>query len=457
MPAAYMCEPDHEAAAAAADGYELKLQCPFCIEFEIDRPIGRKPDLKRHFKTHATDAQWICKLGVGGGCNFSFDFRAAYEQHIKQDHDGPRDPDARVNLCQQVVFACGFDRCREVFEAASDRDAPAKRSQYFEHVLTHVSNPSHGKWSYSRRIRNLLHQRLVSAAWKERGRGNEQELSWQPQSSGILRKMLECRHIADVPMLCKYAVLLGMRRDAEAPAVPPSNFLIPVLNTCTASCHNPHQDLRFPDSQGIAAAIGRPKKASQQGRADQQVGQALAGQPMFHHHAPATTATALSAPFGQPSGPMLYQGMFHQTGAPHVTSAPQYHVEMHASFVVNSNGSQQAGVMMQQPYQPSQSHPLELFTGFNSLGEPPSQSRVIMDMDDDPWLTSVADRSKTPSKRHIFSKRQARRNSSSNSSYRMSDDNSPPPPPTVILARQQQQNAPVTFKRRRSSVAMDTT
>ncbi len=146
------------------------------------------------------------------------------------------------------MFACGFDHCREVFEAESDKDAPTIRKQYFEHVLFHILD-RHGKWSYSRRIRNMLHQRLISATWKEHNRDNEQELLWQPQTSAIMRKMLECRHLVDVPMFCKYAMLLGMRRDGEAPAPAPSNFLIPVLNTCTALCHDPRQDPRHPDYQ----------------------------------------------------------------------------------------------------------------------------------------------------------------------------------------------------------------
>ncbi|KAK3934755.1 hypothetical protein QBC46DRAFT_70311 [Diplogelasinospora grovesii] len=252
------------------EGQRGKYECPFCLEYGIVKGTTRTQDLLRHFHNfHQENSQWICK--IGGGCGLSFEVRAAYERHTKEDHAGVKDPDAKVNLCQQVAFACGFESCRQVFESPTDEEGPGCGKEYFKHVLDHIKRSRTDRWSYSRRVRNLLHQTQVREQWrifhdafkKETGR----QLAWDPQSSGLLRNLLECRHLVDVPMLCRYAVLLGS--IVGAPPVHPNNFMLPLLDTCRVGCHRPQDDPRFKKTahsfqqttpDGVPDAFRIPKK-----------------------------------------------------------------------------------------------------------------------------------------------------------------------------------------------------
>ena len=429
-------------AEPAGDGSRTKLQCPFCFEFGADMRIGRKPDLKRHFqKIHATNAQWVCKLN--GGCNLSFDFHTAYDAHVKQDHGGLKDPDAKVNVCQQVVFACGFERCREVFEAATDHDGPAVMNGYFDHVLAHVAGPNGDRWSYSRRMRNLLHQQLVGAAWKACGRDAGRELFWQPQSSNVLRKMLECRHIVEVDMLCRYAVLLGSNR--LAPAIAPAGFETPVLNTCRLinPCHDPRGDPRF--AQGPVRFNKKPRRRA----ADELP--AGAAPPVLRSSPSASVFTSYSDskdPFCAevldptaaalaPPGPDFHAGHPAPTSHPGHTSHP-------AGFALDG-----ADEMVMPDFHPGP-HPLHLYAAFQSLGRPPSQEQVIMDMDEALGVHGVLKQEKPAARRNVLSRKslekmRTRRTSSPEAPGRLGEE----PPPLPVVPSQQ-------LGRRRSSGAMDT-
>ena len=434
-------EPSDQEPVVPDDGSENKLQCPFCAEHDIITRIGRKPDLKRHFKHyHATNAQWVCKLNINDCCNLSFDCKAAYEVHIKKDHDGLRDPDAMANLCQQVVFACGFERCREVFEAQTDADGPRVKNHYFEHVLSHVTNTSSDDtWSYSRRLRNLLHQRTTHRAWRDRQKaGDGQQLLWQPQSSSILRAMLETRHIMDVPILCRYAVLLGSRRQSEAPAIPPSGFAIPVLNTCNVPCHDPHQDERF--SRGASSKFQKSRVTHRRAAEDQH--RPLPAQNRVLRSSPSVSTVSSASSFAhQPLH--FYTAMYPQTSNPDVTSAPGFGLDAVTAAAPTSYpaGHHEPGAMTAiQSF--AHSHPLDYYVAAGSLGTPPSPDQVIMDMDCGLSTQGMADhRSKTSSKRHVFSKLRQRRNSSPESDCHMGGY-SPPPLPATLPAQHHASPAP---------------
>lgn len=414
----------------AVDGSDSPLQCPLCTEFNIDRPIARKPDLKRHFlNTHDTDAQWTC---IAGACDLSFDFYAAYRAHVNQVHDKVKDPDAIANLCQQVVFACGYEKCRTFFEAETDADGSATRIEYFDHVLTHVANPTHGKWSYTRRIRNLLHQRLVYPAWKLCEKGDSgSSLSWDPQSSKILRRMLECRHLGDIRILCDYAVLLGSRRDPEdmANLLSTFTFTVPILNTCTMQCHDPRRDGRFQVTRDTPKGHKKTRHRRTEEHAHRGLGQILRPSP----------SRATLASFQQPSG-TICPDMLHTMSASTFTSAPAIEGMPHSGFTMNHDDS----VAVSQ----DEDHPLQLFTASESLGRPPSPDQVITDMDDRAYVSGMADHCKrkwhgVPVPRFL-----TRRNSGLDS--RMGGDSLPPVP--AVLPTQQT----VTLTRRRSSGSMET-
>lgn len=220
-------------ASSAASKSKGAFMCGFCKEEDIPKTCTRKNDLKRHIEDfHNANAQWICKHR---SCKMVFDWQAAYKAHLKSAHGGSRMSldEAKVNLCPQVVFACGFENCSQVYEAQSDDDANTVFKDYVAHVVKHFDEGSNsGEWSYSARIRNLLRQSQVMAAWNEASAWNERarSLEWNPHTSVVLRKRLESRHIGDIKMLIQNAMILG-----SEPNVHPKfreDFITPISDTC---------------------------------------------------------------------------------------------------------------------------------------------------------------------------------------------------------------------------------
>lgn len=403
----------------SADGSRTKLQCPFCTEYGIGQWIGRKPDLKRHFnKIHASNAQWTCKLG--GGCSLTFDFHTAYDAHVKKEHGGVKDPNAKVNLCQQVVWACGFETCREIFEAKTDDHGPKVMNNYFEHVLGHVVSSASGRWSYTRRMRNLLHQELVRHAWKDCDRGPRDDLVWQPQSSSSLRKILETRHINDAMLLCKYAVLLGQGHAALA--IPPFPFNVPLLSTCkmVSPSHDPRQDARFSKGGGLLS-FGR--KSSTKPSTPRPSGRITGSQPKSRinvlrspqpQHASLMPVSAMRSPPPVPPIPPNLRSPQPISGQ-HPQHQYQQHQHqqmphMHSSSMMNMFATTGPRLQPHQSYNPPSDfpmgpadtssnplgfnthqsslpdldyHPLELYSGYQSLGEPPSIHQFLGGKDTD--------------------------------------------------------------------------
>lgn len=209
------------------------FMCGFCKEEEIQKTCTRKNDLKRHMEDfHNMNAQWFCRHR---GCQMVFDWQTAYKTHLKQAHGGSRMSldEAKVNLCPQTVFACGFENCLQVFEAPSDGDADSAFKEYVSHVVKHFDEGvNSGEWSYSARIRNLMRQSGVLRAWTNSSwpEAERNKLTWNPQTSGILRKRLETRHIGDVQLLIQYAITLGS--DPSAMPKYREDFVTPVKDEC---------------------------------------------------------------------------------------------------------------------------------------------------------------------------------------------------------------------------------
>ncbi|OHE92758.1 hypothetical protein CORC01_11976 [Colletotrichum orchidophilum] len=239
--------PSHEKKAAAAS---LKspssgavvgrkpIECPMCAVHDVYVGFGRKSDFKKHLQNfHNTDCIWVCPQE---NCRMIFDFEKAYVAHVKLDHNhGEACPPAaaaaaaeqvRVSLCAQVVFACGFIGCKEVLEASDDSEAPKTADAYFDHLASHFdkrsgsgsnsnSNSNSNKnnsrvaseWTYYHQMQNLLRQRSLKDEWKHTlwDKAARNQLRWQPRSSGDLKKLLECRHLADVPRILHAAWTLG--------------------------------------------------------------------------------------------------------------------------------------------------------------------------------------------------------------------------------------------------------
>ena len=212
------------------------FECPFCAERCITVEISRKNDLKRHFtEFHSGNSIWPCAVR---GCQMIFDWKSAYVVHLKTAHsgEGPLPQEVMADTCPQVVFACGFNDCKRVFEAVSDLDAGQKAHDYFAHVADHFEDGlTHKNWSYSTRFRNLMRQELVEDAWKRRKKTAQQSPSWQPLSSFTLRKMLECRHIPDIPSFVQWAIVLSSmpycNPRTPQPKLPPQ-FMISLKELC---------------------------------------------------------------------------------------------------------------------------------------------------------------------------------------------------------------------------------
>ncbi|PKS06757.1 hypothetical protein jhhlp_006831 [Lomentospora prolificans] len=236
-------------AGASAAKPKASFMCAFCNEEGIVKTCTRKNDLKRHIEDfHNTNAQWRCRHR---GCELVFDWQTAYKAHLKQAHGGSRMSldEAKVNLCPQVVFACGFDNCLQVFEAARDSEAQHIFKEYVSHVVKHFDDGAQsGQWTYSNRMRNLLRQIQVGRAWAECGLDDlaKAKLEWHPQTSSVLRKRLECRHIGDISLLIHYALCLGS--DPARASKPREDFVTPFRDTCTEAAPG-HNTLKRPITQ----------------------------------------------------------------------------------------------------------------------------------------------------------------------------------------------------------------
>jgi len=205
----------------------------------ITSTLSRKADLRRHFsQLHHSNAQWLCPED---DCRKAFDCKSAFDLHMKTYHSSNRGlgKESMVKLCPQLVFACGFSRCRCVFEAKDEQGAEDTAETFFKHVAKHFEDNDknlHLNWSYSVRFRNLMRQKSVGVYWKQREKSASEELVWQPHSSSVLRRMLETRHLPDVPLLVQLAVKLGSSpySDSSSP-VPeglPAGLFLPVKQQC---------------------------------------------------------------------------------------------------------------------------------------------------------------------------------------------------------------------------------
>ncbi|KLP07912.1 Uncharacterized protein Y057_224 [Fusarium fujikuroi] len=236
--------------------------CGFCREEGIQKTCTRKNDLKRHIEDfHNTNAQWFCRQK---GCDMVFDWQTAYKTHLKQAHGGSRMAldEAKVNLCPQTVFACGFENCSQVFESPNDDEADTIFKEFVAHVVKHFDEGSNsGEWTYSARIRNLLRQSGLVRAWQGTSWGEDErsQLQWHPQSSGILRKRLETRHLGDLQLLVQYAIALGTEpssiKEYREDFINPLKDQCRQYNMASAPMYDPRQQQQFAMMQQASGGI----------------------------------------------------------------------------------------------------------------------------------------------------------------------------------------------------------
>ncbi|KAG8412335.1 hypothetical protein J3458_014519 [Metarhizium acridum] len=191
--------------------HRLDYACGFCAEENIRKTCTRRNDLRRHIENfHNSNAVWFCQHP---GCRVAYDWQTAYQNHLRTAHGRSHMnvDEAKVKLCPQTVFACGFENCPQVFEAPHEDDTAATLKEYSGHIVKHFEEGSNGgRWSYSTRIRNLLRQRQVSAFWDKAWPDMERpQLQWEPQSSMAARKTLEAGHVENLPFLVRLIIMLG--------------------------------------------------------------------------------------------------------------------------------------------------------------------------------------------------------------------------------------------------------
>lgn len=253
-----------------------KYQCPMCFLDNSPVGFGRKSDFKKHLHNfHGADVVWICRTK---GCHLTFSTERAYSTHAKEAHRMKALPNstARTELCDQLVFSCGFSACKErVFEAQTADEASATRDKHFEHIAKHFEEGCDVKqWEYRIQVQNLMRQSQVKGVWKTCiwPKEKRQQLYWRPRSSGDLKRMLECRHLGtDVSNLVRLAFILGTA-PFTAPTTPPPGeidmyFQLPYRNSCVISspghtATNNNSNAGSPKTEDDASTLTTPRSRS---------------------------------------------------------------------------------------------------------------------------------------------------------------------------------------------------
>ncbi|KYK54487.1 hypothetical protein DCS_06445 [Drechmeria coniospora] len=220
-----------------APPYKQDYLCGFCSEIGINKTCTRRNDLRRHIdQFHNTNAQWLCQHR---GCHMTFDWQTAYQIHLRNEHGGSqmRMEEAKVLLCPQTVFACGYEGCFHLLEAPTDAEAPSTWKTYTTHLTRHCEEGrATRRWSYSHRMRNLLRQHRFAPAWDATvSKTDQSRLRWDPVASRTLRKLLETRHWGTLSSLINCVVVMGSARDKAAQAEAMLPLHLPIKKVCPAA------------------------------------------------------------------------------------------------------------------------------------------------------------------------------------------------------------------------------
>ncbi|KAK4158638.1 hypothetical protein QBC43DRAFT_294874 [Cladorrhinum sp. PSN259] len=280
----------------------VNLKCQLCSEVKTPwYPIGingtsEKWDLKRHIENyHRTDTQWTCPEPA---CGLPFHWNRALDAHLREDHQSnSRGENDKIEtpLCPQLVFACGYSGCRQVFVSTELSNTKKEFGKYIDHLTckAHWEKGDTDSWSRETRFRNLLRQdEHMNKLWKEcktkLPRGSQ--LHWPPNTLNILIKMLETRHLPDPESFVRCAFELGRssKSDHELPEI----IRLPIKGRCGLSHDEPTGiDLNAQDGMLMGVGEGR------------QTGDSLALHELSSSHAPFEPDDALAGylPFRQPS------------------------------------------------------------------------------------------------------------------------------------------------------------
>ncbi|CEJ83128.1 hypothetical protein VHEMI03152 [[Torrubiella] hemipterigena] len=222
---------------------DRRYLCGYCQEQGIHKACTRRNDLKRHIgqfhliKKNNVDRLFLCSYPT---CGMVFDFPSAHANHVKEYHseDGKESQEGiagTITCCTRTVFGCGFEGCMLVFEAEDPNDVEVCLDRYLQHVVKHYTDIAVGDWTYSARIRSLLTQSSTAEAWLRYTQTHNELLSWDPQETVALRKILETRHFNDPEEVVRYAVAKSM---AHIDSFNGPELHYPILSQCSA-CNPP--------------------------------------------------------------------------------------------------------------------------------------------------------------------------------------------------------------------------
>ena len=165
--------------------------CTHCHEIGKSKVIKTKQDWIRHEEDFHEESglEWNCKA-----CNNVFFRGVDFKKHVKRTHKNVGLEGGKVVVQHQRLYACGFERCRELNYSYED---------FINHVAIHMSK-GHSDWNYNRIIRNLLKHSLLSKPWKTvcKSMGplygtTHKELKWDRIATEKIRQQLECFDFGD--------------------------------------------------------------------------------------------------------------------------------------------------------------------------------------------------------------------------------------------------------------------
>jgi len=194
----------------------------FCTKCE--ESFQERNEWQEHeYSLHEQQYYWICP---GDGCDQVFTKDTIFAEHHGAAHGCPVSDEALENrrpLPRKRSWACGFDRCKLVFDDWEARcDHVANHFEELARLDDATQQPS--EWKYTNVLRNLLRQPDIKEGYKRmmiRLHGDDKvfwpKMKWQVENSSELLRKLEHRDFRDGVMeIARVACQLGHPASSNA-------------------------------------------------------------------------------------------------------------------------------------------------------------------------------------------------------------------------------------------------
>ncbi|KAK4456849.1 hypothetical protein QBC42DRAFT_321115 [Cladorrhinum samala] len=220
---------DTEGCSSARNLSPRHYSCVLCSEisspgFPMDSEdashVADIVDIRRHLgRFHLLFSKWRCL----GGCNKIFDWQRAHAVHDcdeAMEVGGKAKSKYAVVAYNQLVFACGYKGCTQVFDASRLASALKDvKQRYLNHIKAHYKDPNftHEDWRFITRFRNLLRHHFP----EEAVRGLPEDLVWDLESSHHLLEKLETRKLpVDLDAFLSEIIEAGKQHPEEITVQP---------------------------------------------------------------------------------------------------------------------------------------------------------------------------------------------------------------------------------------------